>query len=108
MKLRKVTAIIRSERLEQVEKRLQEEGVNGLSVTKVKGYGEYANFFTRDWMVTHARVEIFTDEKNAERIAHAIMDAAHVGGGGDGIVALLPVEKVYRIRSKREAEPGEL
>ncbi len=39
MNLRKVTATIRSERLEEVEKRLQEAGVKGLSVTKVKGYG---------------------------------------------------------------------
>ncbi len=39
MNLRKVTAIFRSERLEEVEKRLQEAGVKGLSVTKVKGYG---------------------------------------------------------------------
>ncbi|MEP6672536.1 MAG: P-II family nitrogen regulator [Chthoniobacter sp.] len=108
MNLRKITAIIRSERLEDVEKQLQNAGVKGLSVSKVKGYGEYANFFTHDWMVTHARIEIFTDTDNAERIAGVIMEAAHGAGEGDGIIALLPVEKVYRIRTKQEAIAGEL
>lgn len=108
MNLRKVTAIIRSERLEEVEKRLQEAGVKGLSVTKVKGYGEYANFLAHDWMVTHARIEIFTDETAVERISQTIMEAAHGGGKGDGLVAVLPVEKVYRIRTKEEVRPGEL
>ena len=40
----KVTAIIRCEVLEKVEQRLQELGVSGISVTRVKGYGDYANF----------------------------------------------------------------
>ncbi len=108
MNLRKVTAIFRSERLEEVEKRLQEAGVKGLSVTKVKGYGEYANFFAHDWMVTHARIEIFTDATAAERLAKIIVEAAHGGGEGDGFVAILPVEKVYRIRTTEEVRPGEL
>jgi len=77
--------------------------VQGISVTRVKGYGEYADFYARDWMITYARIEIFTTEERAESIARAIMETAHVGLSGDGIVAVLPVEKLYRIRTKSEA-----
>jgi nitrogen regulatory protein P-II 1 len=108
MELRKVTAIIRSDTLDRVEERLQNIGVKGLTVTNVKGFGEYANFFTHTWLVTHSRIEIFTEKNRAEQIAGAIMQAAHTGGAGDGIVVLLPVEKVFRIRTKNEAQPGEL
>ncbi len=103
MKYRKVTAIIRRDALEKVERKLQQVGVNGISVTRVKGYGEYADFYARDWMVTYARIEIFTTEEKADDIAQAIVEAAHVGLSGDGIVAVLPVEKLYRIRTKSEA-----
>ncbi len=106
MDYRKVTAIIRREVLEKVERKLQEIGVQGISVTKVKGYGEYTDFYSRDWMVSHARVEIFTSEAEAEAIAQAIMEAAHVGQEGDGIIAVLPVEKLYRIRTRSEVIAG--
>ncbi len=103
MKYRKVTAIIRRDRLEKVEHKLQQIGVQGISVTRVKGYGEYADFYARDWMTSYARIEIFTTAEKVDGIAEAIMDAAHVGLSGDGIVAVLPVEKLYRIRTKSEA-----
>ncbi len=108
MNYRKVTAIIRCDVLEKVERKLQEMGVRGISVTKVKGYGEYADFYSRDWMVNHARVEIFTTESQADAIAQAIMEMAHVGLEGDGIVAVLPVEKLYRIRTRSEATIDEI
>ena len=106
MALRRVVAIIRNEILEKVENKLVELQVKGISVTKVKGYGEYANFFKPDWMVTHSKLEIFTEETRADRIAETIMEAAHTGMEGDGIVAVLPVLKLYRIRTKKEVLPG--
>jgi len=104
MEFRKVTAIIRPDSLEKVEKALQVLSVPGVSVTKVKGYGEYANFYTPDWMLTHARVEVFLGQHRAEEVARAIMDAAHSGMEGDGIVAVLPVETVYHIRTREKCK----
>ncbi len=75
MNFRKVTAILRCESCEKVEQKLQELGVHGLSISKVKGYGEYANLYSNDWLVTHARIEIFTEASKAEEIAEAIMEA---------------------------------
>lgn len=97
--LRKITAIVRNSALQVVERRLRELDVPGVSVTKVKGYGEYANFFTSDWIVEHARLEIFLPATQADAVARAIVDTATTGAPGDGIVVILPVESMYRIRT---------
>lgn len=100
MSFRKVTAIVRSELLEQVEARLVDAGVEGLTVVPVKGYGEYANLFSHDWMVRHAQVEIFAAREKVPEIVGAIMAAARTGSPGDGIVAVQPVEHLYRVREE--------
>ncbi len=104
MRFRKVTAIFRPDRLEAVEDGLRNLCVPGVSVTKVKGFGEYANFYQPDWLSTHVRIEVFTSEPKAHEIAEAIMEAAHTGIEGDGIVAVMPVESVYHIRTKEKCE----
>jgi len=98
----KVTAIIRPDYLEKVEKVLQALGVPGLSVTKVKGYGEYVDFYTPDWMCTHVRVEVFIGQRRGDEVARAIMEAAHTGMIGDGVIAVSPVECVYHIRTRQK------
>jgi len=100
MSFKKIIAIIRPDLLDKAEKTLKELGVPGVSISQVKGYGEYADFFSPDWMVTHARVEVIIDTVRAEEIAQAIMETAHTGLEGDGIVAIVPVEKLYHIRTK--------
>jgi len=104
MDFRKITAIIRPDALEKVEKALKALSVPGVSVTKVKGYGEYMDFYTPDWMCSHVRVEIFIGQHRAEAVAEAIMQAAHTGLEGDGIVAVLPVEAVYHIRTREKCK----
>jgi nitrogen regulatory protein P-II 1 len=102
MEWKTIIAIIRTDKLEGVESRLKEINVRGISVTKGMGYGEYANFFTSDWYVTHARLEIYCEASRTDEIANTIIEAAHTGVAGDGIVTVLPVEKIYRIRTKAE------
>ena len=79
MEFRKVTAIIRPGTLENVETALQAMNVPGVSVTKVKGYGEYVDFYSPDWMCTHLRVKVFIGEHRANEVAEVIMGAAHTG-----------------------------
>ena len=107
MDIRIIVAIIRRDRLEQVEKKLRDIGVERISVSKVKGYGEYHNFFARNWMVEEVRVEIFTRKDEVEAITSAIMEAAHTGLPGDGVVAVIPVENLFLIRTRSEATPDE-
>jgi nitrogen regulatory protein PII len=108
MELKLVVAIIRPLALEAVEKKLQRIGVRGLTVIRSKGYGAYANLFTRDWLVDQVKIEIYAEQDRAESIAAAILDAAHTGSPGDGIVAILPVEKVLSIRTRNEKAPNRI
>jgi len=108
MEFRGVNAIVRTYVLSDVEKRLREMGVKGMTVCRVKGFGEEKALLREDYLVTHARIEIFAEKTKAEKIAHAIMEVAHTGGSGDGIVCILPVEKVFRIRTKSEATLDEV
>jgi nitrogen regulatory protein P-II 1 len=108
MVLRKIIAILPAEKLKLVERRLRKIGVRGITVTSCKGYGEYESFVGRGWSLPHARVEIYCTSEKAQTIARAIMEEGHTGSTGDGIVAIEPVEQLYRIRTKGEAVEGEI
>lgn len=100
MQFAKVTAIVRYELLFRVERAVIGTGACGMSVTQVRGEGELKDFFEKDWLVTHGRIEVFTTMAHAEELAQAIMEAAHTGEEGDGVVAILPVANLYRIRTR--------
>lgn len=98
-----IVANIRSDRLNDVEKTLEKLGVERINVCKVKGFGEYHNFFAPNWLSSEVRVEIFTKEEEVDVITAAIMDAAHTGVPGDGVVAVLPIERLYLVRTRSPA-----
>lgn len=106
MGFKKVTAIIQWEALERVEKALEEEGTPGIGVSPVKGYGDYADFYKSPPLVRHARIEIFTDDFRVASTVKLIIDTAHTGLAGDGVVAVMPAEHLYRIRDKTEMQPA--
>ncbi|MGE4545640.1 MAG: P-II family nitrogen regulator [Pedobacter sp.] len=104
MEIKKIVAIVRSSVLEKVEERLRQIGVKGVTVSRIKGLGEYANLFKEDRMVDHVCIAIFAEQSTVDSIVKAIIDSAHLGIPGDGIVAVQPVDKLYRIRTKAEIE----
>lgn len=108
MNLKKITAIIDNSTLDDVEQRLTSIGVNGFSVSQVSGRGEYRNFFRADVKTQHMKIEVFTREADVDKIVSAIIDVAHRGTQEDGIIAVLPVEKLYRIRTREEVSAGSL
>ncbi len=108
MELKKITAVIRTHQLEAVEMRLRELGLKGMTVDRVKGYGEYKQFFSPNWFSDRSRIEIFAAKEEVDSIVAAIIETAHTGLEGDGFVAVLPVERMYRIKTKAEAMPSEI
>ncbi|MHB8666045.1 MAG: P-II family nitrogen regulator [Burkholderiales bacterium] len=108
MELKLVVAIIRPLALEQVETALKEMGVRGLTVIRAKGFGAYANFFSRDWLVDQVKIEIYVEQDRVDSMVAAIMDAAHAESPGGGIVAVLPVDKVYSVSARREEAPNRM
>lgn len=107
MKYRKVTAIIPSLTLVEVEKALMGLGVPGMSVSKVHGYGEYRNYYSNDTMSDCARIEIFTEAEKAKPIANEIASIVHQGLSTDGVIAILPVEEFMHIREFEEVTNDE-
>jgi len=97
---KKVSAIINPLMLEKVDTALRDMHVPGMTVTPVKGYGEYHNFYQADMMCKHASIEIFCQASEAEAIARCIVDAAHIGQPGDGIVAITSVDQIFCVRTK--------
>ena len=107
MDINLIIAICRRDRLEQVEQKLRKIGVERVDVSKVRGYGEYHDYFQPDWMVDEVRFDIFTKREEVDAITAAIMEGAHTGATGDGIVAVLPIDKFSLIRTRSEATPDE-
>lgn len=100
-----IVANFRRERLDRVERRLEQLGVERINVSKVRGFGEYHNYFAHNWLESEVRVEVFTKKHEVEAVVAAIMEAAATGLAGDGVVAVLPIEKLYVIRTRSEATP---
>ncbi|MFL9935738.1 P-II family nitrogen regulator [Paraburkholderia sp. RL18-103-BIB-C] len=105
MEFRCVVAIVRSDMLERLERRLGAIHVHGVTVSKVKGFGAHPNLFSNDWTTEHIKIEIFTQEANVDALVREITAIAHAGVGGDGVVAVFPVERFFRISTSSEAIP---
>jgi nitrogen regulatory protein P-II 1 len=108
MAFKKVTAIVRIDCVPKVETGLEELNISGMSVVKGKGHGGYANFFSTNWDVEHAQVSVFVNDAQVQEVVETIMDVAHCGTSGDGIISVMPVEELYSIHSKAQVRSEEL
>jgi len=100
-----ITATINEMKFEAVENILKGLNVPGLSVSDTKGFGAYKNHYHSDWMAPYVRLQVYVQAADAERIATAIIEAAHEGLDSDGVVAVSPVDRLFRISDKREIKP---
>ncbi len=107
MDIKHIIAMFPRDRLDDVEEKLRKIHVERVDVCKVRGYGEYRNFYTRDWMVEEVRLDVFTREDEVDVVVAAIMEGAHTDAPGAGVVAVVPVEKFFLIRTRAEATPEE-
>lgn len=103
MKYKKVSAIIRTHKLVEVESRLKQIGVRGMTAFYVLGFGEETDFFNPDKLERHLKLEVWTAEEKAHEVARVIIEAGHVGIAGDGLVSISPVDEIFRIRTKQPA-----
>ena len=101
-----VTAIIKPFKLDDVKAALTDLGVQGMTVSEVRGFGRQRGHtevyrgaeYTVDF-VPKVRVEVLSDDGEAERVAAAITEAARTGKIGDGKVWVMPLDGVTRIRT---------
>ncbi len=101
-----VTAVIKPFKLDEVKEALTAFGVAGMTVSEARGFGRQRGHtevyrgaeYTVDF-VPKVKVEVLTDDDDADRVADAIVTAARTGKIGDGKVWVSPVDSVVRIRT---------
>jgi nitrogen regulatory protein P-II 1 len=104
--MKKIEAIIREEKLEDVRKALKEDSYFGITVSEVCGHGRQGGI-TLQWRVGEyqvdllpkIKIEVVILDEDVPRIMRTIATAARTGNIGDGKIFVLPVEDAMRIRT---------
>ncbi|MEO5669894.1 MAG: P-II family nitrogen regulator [Ramlibacter sp.] len=105
MNFKHVIAIVRPEAVESAEAKLRSIGVGGLTLVKVRGFGEYKNFFRSDLLSDHVKIEIFVEESKVDALVEALLEVTRSDVPGAGIVAVTPVERFLHLRTGNEILP---
>src|SRR5512143_876750 len=110
-RMKKIEAIIRPFRLDDVREALAEVGVKGMTLTEVKGYGRqkghtelYRGSEYQIDFLPKIKLELVVPDKLADRVMDAILKAAKTGQVGDGKIFLYDVEDVIRVRTGESGE----
>ena len=104
--MKKIEAIIKPFKLDEVKNALHEVGVTGMTVTEVKGFGRQKGHtevyrgaeYVIDFL-PKIKIEVVLDDGLVERAVQAVMDAARTDKIGDGKIFVVPVEQAVRIRT---------
>jgi nitrogen regulatory protein P-II 1 len=104
-----VTAIVKPHRVEDVKDALQEIGIQGLTLSEVRGYGRqrghtevYRGAEYQVEFVPKVRLEVLCGEGQVDEVIDRIIKAARTGQVGDGKVFVTAVERIVRIRTGEE------
>ena len=109
--MKKIEAIIRPAKLEAVRNALEKVGYSGLMITEIEGHGKQKGV-VQQWrgkkykveLLPKVKIEVVVKDQDVERIAKAIIDAAHTGIIGDGKIFISNVENAIRIRTGEKGE----
>ncbi|MBT8387523.1 MAG: P-II family nitrogen regulator [Ignavibacteria bacterium] len=104
--MKKIEAIIRPFKLDDVKEALLEEGVRGLTISEVRGYGRqkghtetYRGSEYRIEFVPKMKIELVVEDSIVEKVVDAISKTAKTGQVGDGKIFISEIEDVIRIRT---------
>lgn len=106
-----VTAIIKPFKLDDVRSALMNLGINGMTVTEVKGFGRqkghtevYRGAEYTVNLLPKVKIEVAVGDDQSESVIGAIRQAANTGAIGDGKIFVSPIEQMMRIRTGETAE----
>ena len=104
--MKKIEAIIKPFKLDEVKEALHEVGLQGITVLEAKGFGRQKGhtelYRGAEYVVDFlpkVKIELVVEEDMLERAIEAIQQAAHTGRIGDGKIYILPVENAIRVRT---------
>ena len=109
--MKKIEAIIRPERLDEVKRALEASGYPGITITQIEGHGKQKGV-TQQWrgevykvdLLPKTKVEIVASDKDQEKIVSAIQKAAGSSTVGDGKIFVMNVDEAIRIRTGERGE----
>lgn len=104
--MKKIEAIIKPFKLDEVKDALNGMGVAGMTITEVKGFGRQRGHkeiyrgaeYTTDF-IPKIKIEVVVDDDVAQKVVSTICDTANSGKVGDGKIFVLPLEEAVRIRT---------
>ncbi len=109
--MKKIEAVIKPFKLDEVKDALNDIGIHGLTMTEVKGFGTQKGhtelYRGAEYVVDFlpkVKVEVVVPEERLDAAVDAIMNAARTGKIGDGKIFVLPVEQTVRIRTGERDE----
>jgi nitrogen regulatory protein PII len=105
--MKKIEAIIRPFKLDEVKEALVEEGIRGLTISEVRGYGRqkghtetYRGSEYQIEFIPKIKIEIVVDDALLDKVIDAILRTAKTGQVGDGKIFIYDVQEVIRIRTE--------
>ena len=109
--MKKIEAIIKPFKLDEVKDALVEIGIGGMTVTEVRGFGQQKGHteiyrgteYVIDFL-PKVKIEVVVKDEDVEKVIETIMKAAQTGRVGDGKIFVIPVEEVIRIRTGERGE----
>ena len=109
--MKKIEAVIRSEKLEDLREALDAKGFSAMTVTEVKGRGTQKGI-TLEWRVGEYRVEfipkikveLVVDDDNVDKVVEVILSVCSTGKIGDGKIFISTIEEVIRIRTRERGD----
>ncbi|MDR3610767.1 MAG: P-II family nitrogen regulator [Ignavibacteriaceae bacterium] len=109
--MKKIEAIIRPFKLDEVKEALVEEGIRGLTISEVRGYGRqkghtetYRGSEYRIEFIPKIKIEVVVEDNKAEKVVEAILRTAKTGQVGDGKIFIYDIKDVIRIRTEESGQ----
>ncbi len=109
--MKKIEAIIRPFKLDEVKEALVEEGVRGLTISEVRGYGRqkghtetYRGSEYRIEFIPKIKIEVVVEEDRVDKVVDAILKTAKTGQVGDGKIFISEISEVIRIRTEESGK----
>ncbi len=105
MSIKRITAIVPIDCLQNLEKILRDCGVPGVTVETVRGYGEHPNYFRKDLMKKNAKLTLYAVDDSVDAIINAMAACAKECGVDTGIIVVDSVDRLVHLGDSRHVTP---